>query len=425
MKPQPESHRLARTDDLAARVANADRAWRRLRLELRTLTPRGAVRLFLVILALWILVRLTILSWDVLAPFVGGLALVYLLLPVVNRLEQHMPRWVAILLVFVALIGALVAVWAYIVPPLVSQLSALITSNPDSTQLDGILAQLRRAWSRLDPASQQRLGDLISGVLATLRENVVAYSQGVLNVLIGGLFTVFNVLGFLLGLVIVPFFIYYVLKDQAKIMPALDQLLPRWMHADFWAFVRIFDGNFSRYLRGQFVLVQIGAIATFFGLAGLELVGMAGVQYTLLLSIFSGLTVLIPYVGFVLATLAAFGVGAFASWQTGLAMAAVVFIVKQVVDSLIYPIVVGRSIHMHEAIVLIVLVVLSEFGFIWVILAPPIAAVARDLFVYVYGRFDDPPRPAGLLPGEPLPLVEGPPLIVVPLEQPTSYERSR
>jgi hypothetical protein len=80
---------------------------------------------------------------------------------------------------------------------------------------------------------------------------------------------------------------------------------------------------------------------------------------------------------------------------------------------------------MHEAIVLIVLVVLSEFGFIWVILAPPIAAVARDLFVYVYGRFDDPPRPAGLLPGEPLPLVEGPPLIVVPLEQPTSYERSR
>jgi predicted PurR-regulated permease PerM len=219
---------------------------------------------------------------------------------------------------------------------------------------------------------------------------------------------VFNVLGFLLGLVIVPFFVYYVLNDHAEIAPAIDKLLPPWMRADFWAFVRIFDTNFSSYLRGQLVLVLLGAVATFLGLEVLELVGMQGVQYTLLLSIFSGLTVLIPYVGFVLATLAAFGVGAFTSWQTGLAMAVVVFVVKQVVDTLVYPIIVGRSIHMHEAIVLIVLVVLSEFGFIWVVLAPPIAAVARDLFLYVYGRFDDPPRPAGLLPGQPLPQLEAP-----------------
>ncbi len=36
----------------------------------------------------------------------------------------------------------------------------------------------------------------------------------------------------------------------------------------------------------------------------------------------------------------------------------------------------------------------------WVntILAGPIVALARDLFRYVYGRFDDPPRPAGELP---------------------------
>jgi hypothetical protein len=37
-----------------------------------------------------------------------------------------------------------------------------------------------------------------------------------------------------------------------------------------------------------------------------------------------------------------------------------------------------------------------------VILAPPVAAAVRDMFVYAYGRLDEPPRPAGLLPGEPL-----------------------
>jgi predicted PurR-regulated permease PerM len=142
------------------------------------------------------------------------------------------------------------------------------------------------------------------------------------------------------------------------------------------------------------------------GLLALSLVGLSGVQYKLLLAVFAGLTVLIPYVGFVIAVLAAFGVGALTSWQTALAMAIVVFVVKQIVDTMIYPVVVGRSVHLHEAIVLIVLVVLSEFGLIWVILAPPVAAVARDLFVYAYGRLDEPPRPAGVLPGEPLPTAE-------------------
>ncbi len=47
---------------------------------------------------------------------------------------------------------------------------------------------------------------------------------------------------------------------------------------------------------------------------------------------------------------------------------------------MIYPVVVGRSVHLHEAIVLLVLVMLSEFGFIWVILAPPVAAAARHAF---------------------------------------------
>jgi predicted PurR-regulated permease PerM len=79
-------------------------------------------------------------------------------------------------------------------------------------------------------------------------------------------------------------------------------------------------------------------------------------------------------------------------------MAVLVFIIKQIIDSLIYPIVVGRSVHLNAAIILLVLVVLSEFGIFWVILAPPVAAAARDLFLYLYGRLGDPPRPAGVLP---------------------------
>lgn len=46
------------------------------------------------------------------------------------------------------------------------------------------------------------------------------------------------------------------------------------------------------------------------------------------------------------------------------------------------------------------LIILSQFGPLWIILAAPLAAVVRDLFRYAYSRLDDPPRPAGFLPGE-------------------------
>jgi predicted PurR-regulated permease PerM len=400
MNLPPETTEQSRREALAAKVERSRRAWHTLDMRIRSITPRGAARLLLVVGALWILGWLVVTSWGVLAPFVVGLGVAYLLLPLVNLLSRNLPRWIAVLIVFAGLIMALSAAWMFIIPPLASQITALLQQLPSGQQIQDFLSTMQRAYSALDAEAQTRINTVLGTISTTLRENFFSSLQGVLNIIIGGLFTVFNLLGFMLGLVIVPFFIYYVLNDQEQIKPALDRILPAWLRADFWAVVRIFDGNFSRYIRGQLVLVLIGAAATFLGLAGLALVGMPGVEYKLLLSVFAGLTVLIPYVGFVLATLAAFGVGAFSSWQTALAMAVVVFVVKQVVDTLIYPIVVGKSVHLHEAIVLIVLVVLSEFGFIWVILAPPVAAAARDLFLYVYGRFGEPPRPAGLLPGE-------------------------
>jgi predicted PurR-regulated permease PerM len=404
MNAPPEPAEPARQEDLATRAERSRLAWRRLGMRVRGITPRRAARLLLVLFTLWGLAWLAITSWDVLAPFVAGLALAYLLLPLVNMLSRHLPRWAAILVVFTGLILLLSAAWAFVIPPLVGQITSLLNALPNEAQVGELLSSLQQAWSALGAETQKQISEVVGPVSTALRDSLLGSLQGVVNLILGGLFTVFNLLGFLLGLVIVPFFVYYVLNDHAKIHPAINRLLPEWMRADFWAVVRIFDRNFSNYLRGQLVLVLVGAAATFLGLLALSLVGLPGVQYRLLLGVFAGLTVLIPYVGFVIAVLAAFGVGAITSWQTALAMAVVVFVVKQVVDTMIYPVVVGRSVHLHEAVVLIVLVVLSEFGLIWVILAPPVAAAARDLFVYTYGRFGEPPRPAGVLPGEPLPV---------------------
>jgi hypothetical protein len=77
---------------------------------------------------------------------------------------------------------------------------------------------------------------------------------------------------------------------------------------------------------------------------------------------------------------------------------------------------------MHPALLLLAIILFSQFGFIWVLLAAPIAVVLRDLFRYVYGRVSDPPRPAGLLPSGVIVDDEGTPL---PPPRPIRRRRAR
>src|SRR5207248_8041563 len=69
----------------------------------------------------------------------------------------------------------------------------------------------------------------------------------------------------------------------------------------------------------------------------------------------------------------------------------------------------GVYLNLNPAILMPMVYILGRYGLVWIVLSGPLTAIGRDLFVYVYGRFQEPPRPAGLLPGEPLPVQDMPP----------------
>src|SRR5690606_21010162 len=86
---------------LQASAERSERAWQQLALQLRSITPRRLVQLLIVlavIVAVWWFV---VNAWSSLLPFVIGLVLAYLMLPLVKRLEQWLPRWLSIVLVIV------------------------------------------------------------------------------------------------------------------------------------------------------------------------------------------------------------------------------------------------------------------------------------------------------------------------------------
>jgi predicted PurR-regulated permease PerM len=294
-----------------------------------------------------------------------------------------------------------VVVFVLVVPPLVDQFVGFVRTLPGL--LDDAGARFDEFVDTLSPEQQAAAQDVVARIASTVRENFFAYIQTVVNVALDTFLSVLNFVAFLVGFLVIPFWLWYVLADQPKGALAVNRLMPPWLRADFWAVLQIADRVFSSYIRGQLVLGVIIGVAVYLGFLLLQMLGVEGIRFTLILAVLAGLLEFIPYFGPILAAIPAVIVGLTHSWQTALIIALMYVAVQQLENNLLVPRITGNALEIHPAVLTVVMIALAPLGFIWLILAAPLAALIRDEFRYIYGRLDDPSRPAGVLPGEPLP----------------------
>jgi predicted PurR-regulated permease PerM len=362
----------------------------------------------------WILIAASLyglgwLLWQArasLLPFVIGAVLAYMFLPLVNRLEERVPRWAAILIVYALVLSLVFTFFAFIVPPLTDQFGQLIQALPDLTTVqawaDLAVEEYRLLLSSLPPAMQAEVQEAVSGAITQginiLRTNFLTYLRGIGTFLLTSVLSVANTVSFLLGFFLIPFWLFYVLMDQRAGRDTLDRALPSAIRADFWSVISIVDHDFSGYLRGQLILGAAVGSAAAIGLTILNLLGLE-VPYVLILAVIAGITELIPLVGPIIGSIPAIILGFADSPTTGLAVLALYVAIQQLENNFLVPRIVGESVGLHPAVLMILLVVCAQvFGVIGAILSAPLGAVFRDVFQYLYGRLSEPPTPAGYLP---------------------------
>jgi len=371
------------------------------------ITLRQIARWLLVLGGLYGLGWLIWASWSVLLPFQIGLVLAYLVLPLVNNLSRQMPRWAAILTVYLGGLILAVGFFGYIVPPLINQINQFISllRNIRLEEISGLanewIEQLQAYHETIPEAVREPLEEGFGQAVERLQSNLTTYVQELGTFLLTSVLQVVNTVTFLLGFLIVPFWLFYVLKDERDGFATLNTMLPPNMRADFWAILRIFNRIFSSYIRGQLLLGLVVGLVAGLGLFILGLFGLE-VDSILLLAIIAGITELIPIIGPVIGAIPAITLGFFDSVTTGVAVTILYIAIQQLENNFLVPRIVGESVGIHPAILMVLLVVLGQaFGLIGIILSAPLAAVVRDIFIYVHGRLSDPPRPAGLLPERP------------------------
>ena len=353
---------------------------------------RTLARWLLVLLALYTVGWLLWNAWPALTPFVIGVVLAYLLLPLVNRLGRKMPRWLAILTVYVGGIVLIVVAADYIFPPIVGQVQQLIESFPSVDQIQSIGRTWLQRYRDLVPlALQPPIEQGAQNALRTLQANVTTYLQTLGTFILNQVIQIINTVTFLIGFLIIPIWLFYVLNDQEQGRAFVDRILHPRIRRDFWNVAGIVNQVLSDYVRGQLLLGLAVGVMVGVGLLSLELLGIH-VPYLLLLAIVAGLTELIPIIGPIIGAIPGVLIGFFGaggSVQAGLAVLVVYIVVQQLENNFLVPRIIGESIGIHPAILTVVLIAMGQvFGLFGIILAAPVSAIGRDLFVYVYRRLE-------------------------------------
>jgi predicted PurR-regulated permease PerM len=246
--------------------------------------------------------------------------------------------------------------------------------------------------------------DVLERLAASLRANAEMFVGQFVALVIGSMLGLLNTISFFLGLLVIPTWMLSLVTEQRTVVRAVDRLLPDWMQADFWGVARIVDRSFGAFFRGFLLVALAVGVMTYAGLAGLERLTGEGVPFPLVLAMLATLLQFVPQLGPILSAVLAAWAGFSVSVPTGLAVLGVYFIIQRLVGALIGSRIDRRVSDLHPAILVLAIVALSQLGPLWIFLAAPVTAVARDLWRYAFGRLGDPPRPAGVLPGEPLPV---------------------
>lgn len=368
----------------------------------RILPWRRLLRWLIVLLFIYGVCRLLLTAGTALTPFYIGFVFAYLLLPIVNRLHRHMPRWAAILLTYVCAFITIGGFFTFLVPPLIKQVTDLIQFIPTTGELQTRFVQITEFYQKtivsIPVEVRTPLENTVQEALTALQNNLTSLAQGFGSVVFRGVLQVINTVSFLFGFLLIPFWLFYVLMDTQAGLTAFDRMLHPRVRADFWALIQIFDLVVSRYLRGQLFLGFIVGSAAGIGLLVLGLFGFK-VEFILVLAVIAGFTELIPVIGPVVGAVPAILLGLIDSPQTAVAVLVLYIIIQQLENHLLVPRIVGDSVGIHSALLMILLIAFSQvYGLAGAILAAPLSAVVRDIFLYGYGRLSDQPTPAGQLP---------------------------
>lgn len=302
---------------------------------------------------------------------IGGL-LAYLLDPLARAIESRgASRKLATSLVCTALATILAGVTYLASPVIVSQVTGL-RQGFSAADVDHLLEEADWVINGIIT----RVGGAPVDVPALAHEWISRQAGSVVAL-------VPSVISVVADIIIVPFIMFFLLRDG----PDMKRGFIRWLPNRYFEFaltvVHKSSGKLSGYLRGQATAALVVGI-----LASIAL-WVIGVDFYLVIGLFAGLANMVPYLGPFAGGVLAVCVSALTtgSFDTAIWIIAAFAIIQVIDNTLVQPLVLSRNVEMHPLGVILTVIVGGQlFGFWGLLLAVPLAAIAKVLITEIAGN---------------------------------------
>ncbi len=304
----------------------------------------------------------------VISPVFIGFVIAWLFDPLVTKLEKKkIPRILGCILIYILIIGCIIAFSYSLIPSLVSQVKDFVSAAPslfeDLTNFSIKLIQRFDTENLVNTAELKKnimkfITDYGMSIVSDLPKHVLNIGKSVVS---GGL----NItLGLMVG--------FYLLFDLKKVNRSIKRFIPTRWKENYDELLNRINTSLRSYVQGVFIIMLLVFLTQAIGLT------IAGMQAPIVFAMFCAITDIIPYFGPYIGGIPAVIVGFATSPITGICVLISIVIVQILENNFYQPLIMGHTMKLHPVTIMLGLLIFQHFfGILGMVIATPVIACIK------------------------------------------------
>lgn len=327
----------------------------------------------------WSVIPFIIKLLSVTSPFFIGFVIAWLLNPMVSKLtDKGMKRGLAVGIVFLLLMVLVYLFCWAVIPTLIEQINEMVKMIPEwlvdaKNFINDIFVKLTKATNmNMDDAKIQFIGT-IENFAKNMATNLPETMLNIVQSLVSG------VGSFLIALVIG----FYLLFNFNSASEHLISILPRRIKGDARDLLTNISKVLYKFVNGTLLVSLILFVVS---VIGFEIIGL---EAPVLFALFGAVTNIIPFVGPYIGGIPAVLVAFTQSPVIGILTLIFIVAIQGFEGNFLHPIVIGKKMDLHPVTIVISLLIFEYFfGIIGMVIATPIVAVMKIVYVFFDEKYD-------------------------------------
>lgn len=316
---------------------------------------------------------------SIISPLFIGWFIAWMLNPLVKKLtDKGVKKGLSVAITYLILIAVIVLIFVFTIPSLGEQISELVSSIPKITSdvkgwIDDIFVKLSNlSLENLDTIKSSFLTK-IESFGSNIQKNLPTMAVNIVAALASGIGKI------LLSLILA----FYISFDFEKVTDGFVNMFPKKSRKEIKYLLEKLDESLYSFISGTLWLSLLLFVVSVIGFS------IIGLNAAVLVSFICVVTNLIPYIGPYMGAAVAGAIGFAQSPLIGILTLAFILVTQTIDGNILQPLVMSKKMNLSPITIILSLLVFEYmFGIIGMVIATPVVALLKIIYVFLDEKYD-------------------------------------